>query len=344
MSFLDIYFSENGVVNVKTTTHNFRKRASDVSWDDMVEILAGMSESDWSVRIVSNIAGDDHRGAINVIGLLISCLEERKEVIRQDKFRCVVKLDVMFKSIIEEELVEAIHDLIMKLPNLNDICLQTYIEWGATFKYIIEKSQVHTLSLVTTDDRRAVSGSVSMIERIVGVFESVNKTGRITKLEIKGEHISDQTVKSVGKILQNFPQLQVFSINNILFIYNLMYFAGHRLELDDLDNHILSVKEMQKILTWANASLTLKVIKFRKVGFNPDSIVALRDDIEKDEPRTCIQKLIFERCLPVSDCEAIKKIMDYRNKAFELASFGKEKNLPPTIVQYIIISILGLNE
>lgn len=209
MSFLDIYFSENGVVNVKTTTHNFRKRASDVSWDDMVEILAGMSETDWSVQIKFNIAGADFSGAKNVIGLLIELLEERKEVNRQDKFGCVVKLDIMFAVFIGIDLIKAIHNLIVKLPNLNDICLQTYTEWGETFKYIIEKSQVQTLRLILAEYYRPGLAHNDMLERIVDIFKRVNNTG-ITKLDVNGEHISLQAIESVGGILQNCPQLHVF--------------------------------------------------------------------------------------------------------------------------------------
>lgn len=103
---------------------------------------------------------------------------------------------------------------------------------------------------------------------------------------------------------------------------------------------------MQNILTWTNASQTLKTIKFINVEFRPDSIAALRADIEKDKPRrTCIQKLIFLGCTPIPECEAIEKIMDCRNKALELASVGAKigTGLPPKTVQSIIL-LLGLNK
>lgn len=328
-----------------TKIDNFRKRASEVLEADMTKVMLGMSGSDWSVKIAFNIVGAGVKGAMHVIGLLIKFLGE-KDFIGQAKFGCVVKLEVMFKSIIEKETVERIHGLIELLPNLNDICLQTYIEWDATFKYIIEKNQVHTLSLVMTEFRRTVADPVSMIEKIVGVFKRVNNEGSvpiITKLEIKGQDVSMQDEESVGEIIQYCPQLQVFSINHTWFLSNLNYFTGHRLEFDFLDYYPLSTTEMQEILTWANASQTLKVIKFRYVGFDPGAIAALRADIEKDKPqRTYIQTLIFERCAPIPECEAIKKIMDYRKKAFELALVGKEKELAPTIVRNIILGVLGL--
>jgi len=353
MNELTIRFDNNGVMQCQTRVgdivSHFEKRASDIVYAEMIGELYRLPESNWSVIIAIGSVGVHWVRILLIVKFLTDFLSE-KNIYGQDKLGFVVKLNVTSRVDIPISLSQRIHELVRLLPNLNHIKLQPVIAWDKTFEYIIEASPVQTLCLELLSnyvlDDEDVPAPTLMMKRIADIFERVKNAGmesRITNLSIKGDQQS--YLGPIIKMLQNCPQLQMFSISSVLWLQTIQYYNGSRLELSVIrtDDNVLQIDGMQKILSWANMSQTLKKIKFGYVAFHPLSIAALYDDITKDtNPRTYIKDCIFVGCSPGIECTKIKTFLDQRNKALDLASICEKINMSPTTIQLLIHNLLGL--